>query len=81
MYNCTFTSVRKCLFFLVRSKELNDGMNDYVNLPRQQLRNLVRRYIQFRKVADIENRMQREILDSETKTVLQKMEVLYEQVG
>jgi hypothetical protein len=32
-------------------------MTDYVELPSQQLRNLVKRYIQFRKAAEIESKL------------------------
>lgn len=76
-----FSEEEQARIFLFVFKELNDVMNDYVSLPCQQLRNLVRRYIQFRKVADIESRIQREMLDGKTKTVLQKMETLYERVS
>ncbi|CAF1034542.1 unnamed protein product [Rotaria sordida] len=58
--------------------ELNEAMTDYINLPSQQLSNLVKRYIQHRRAAEIEHRIENHLYDNETKNVLEKMELLYE---
>ncbi|CAF1201089.1 unnamed protein product [Adineta ricciae] len=58
--------------------ELNEAMEDYVNLPSQQLANLVKRYMHFRRANEIEDRIQNEVTDGNTRDVLEKMELLYE---
>ncbi|CAF3709521.1 unnamed protein product [Adineta steineri] len=54
--------------------ELNEAMENYVRLPSQQFANLVKRYIHFRKATELEDRIQSDIYDNETKDVLEKME-------
>ncbi|CAF0832725.1 unnamed protein product [Didymodactylos carnosus] len=58
--------------------ELNDSMSDYVSLPTQQFGNLVKKYIQQRKVSELENRIRNEPLDNETKNVIERMESFHE---
>lgn len=71
-------------------------MEDYVSLPSQQLANLVKRYVQFRRATEIEgecraaggenafralqDRIQTEAIDNETREMLERMEALYERV-
>lgn len=71
-------------------------MTDYVSLPSEQLSNLVKRYIQFRKATELESkravnanqfryaslldRIQSDVHDGQAKSVLAKMETLHERV-
>ncbi|UJR23166.1 hypothetical protein I4U23_026184 [Adineta vaga] len=57
--------------------ELNETMEDYVNLPSQQLANLVKRYMHFRRANEIEDRIQNEMNDHNTRNILERMESLY----
>ncbi|CAF1676263.1 unnamed protein product [Rotaria magnacalcarata] len=58
--------------------ELKTAMTDYIRLPSQQFGNLVKRYIQFRKAVEIENRIANYVRDHGKKRSLEKIETLYE---
>jgi predicted CopG family antitoxin len=55
-------------------------MSDYNRLPSQQFSNIIKRYIQHRKATELEDRIQSETFDKETKNILEKMGSFYEQV-
>lgn len=55
-------------------------MTDYNHLPGQQFTNIVKRYIQHRKATELEDRIQSETFDNETKSVMEKMGSYYERV-
>ena len=56
-------------------------MDDYNRLPAQQFTNIVKRYIQQRKVTELEDRIQSETFDNEAKSVMEKMGSYYERVS
>ncbi len=56
-------------------------MSDYTRLPFQQFNNIVKRYIQHRKATELEDRIQSETFDNETKSVMEKMTSYYERVS
>ncbi|CAF2135435.1 unnamed protein product [Rotaria magnacalcarata] len=58
--------------------EINETMGDYVRLPSQQFGNIVKRYIQHRKATELEDRIQSETFDNETKSVMERMGSYYE---
>ncbi|CAF3329937.1 unnamed protein product [Rotaria socialis] len=58
--------------------ELNTAMTDYIRLPSQQFGNLVKRYIQFRKAIEIENRIANYVRDHGRKRSLEKIETFHE---
>ncbi|CAM2723662.1 unnamed protein product [Rotaria socialis] len=58
--------------------EINETMGDYVRLPTQQFGNIVKRYIQHRKATELEDRIQSETFDNETKSVMERMGSYYE---
>jgi hypothetical protein len=70
------------LFFLqiFIFKEITETMTDYNRLPSQQFHNIVKRYIQHRKVTELEDRIQSETFDNETKIILEKMGSFYQRV-
>jgi len=55
-------------------------MADYNRLPGQQFSNIVKRYIQRRKATELQDRIQSETFDNETKGVIEKMGSYYERV-
>ena len=55
-------------------------MSDYNRLPGQQFTNIVKRYIQHRKATELQDRIQSETFDNETKSVMEKMGSYYERV-
>ncbi|CAF1176649.1 unnamed protein product [Rotaria sordida] len=58
--------------------EISEAMEDYVRLPTQQFSNVVKRYIQHRKATELEDRIQSETFDNETKSVMERMGSFYE---
>ncbi|CAF0725747.1 unnamed protein product [Rotaria sp. Silwood1] len=58
--------------------EISGAMEDYVRLPTQQFSNIVKRYIQHRKATELEDRIQSETFDNETKSVMERMGSFYE---
>jgi hypothetical protein len=56
-------------------------MADYNRLPSQQFSNIVKRYIQHRKATAVEDRIQSETFDNETKTIMEKMGSYYQRVS
>ncbi|CAF4030211.1 unnamed protein product, partial [Adineta steineri] len=59
--------------------DINESMEDYIRLPCRQFSNIVKRYIQHRKAAEVKNLIQNETLDNEAKNNMEKMESYYEQ--
>jgi hypothetical protein len=55
-------------------------MANYNRLPGQQFTNIVKRYIQRRKATELQDRIQSETFDNETKSVIEKMGSYYERV-
>lgn len=61
-------------------KEINETMEDYNRIPSQQFANIIKRYIQHRKATELQDRIQSETFDNETRSVMERMNSFYERV-
>mgnify|MGYP006892773771 CR=1 FL=1 len=55
-------------------------MEDYNRIPSQQFANIIKRYIQHRKATELQDRIQSETFDNETRSVMERMNSFYERV-